>query len=76
MVAASGVRNQVAALMMSARFTVVGYGLQSVKPVESGIEQRRIGIVSPVNAFDRRLERPLFEQPRTGPRRLGQNVLW
>ena len=30
-------------------FTVVGYGLQSVKPVESGIKQRRVGTVSLVN---------------------------
>ncbi len=30
-------------------FTVVGFGLQSVKPVESGIKQRMIGTVSLVN---------------------------
>ena len=45
-------------------FTVVGYGLQSVKPVESGIKQRRVGTVSLVNlgsALDGRLEHSLFE---------------
>jgi hypothetical protein len=30
-------------------FTVVGYGLQSVKPVESAVKQRRVGTVSFVN---------------------------
>jgi hypothetical protein len=30
-------------------FTVVGYGLQSVKPVESAIKQRMVGMVSLVN---------------------------
>jgi hypothetical protein len=31
------------------QFTVVGYGLQSVKPVESAIKQRMVGTVSLVN---------------------------
>jgi hypothetical protein len=31
------------------QFTVVGYGLQSVKPVESATKQRRVGTVSFVN---------------------------
>ena len=31
------------------QFTVAGFGLQSVKPVQSGIKQRRIGTVSLVN---------------------------
>ena len=30
-------------------FTVVGYGLQSVKPVESALKQRMVGTVSFVN---------------------------
>ena len=58
-------------------FTVVGYGLQSVKPVESALKQRMVGTVSFVNLTSAlgRLEPALLEQSGPGPRRLRRHLL-
>ena len=59
-------------------FTVVGYGLQSVKPVESAIKQRMVGTVSFVNlksALAGGWNLHYSEQPRPGPWRLRRHLL-
>ena len=58
-------------------FTVVGYGLQGVKPVESAIKQRMVGTVSFVNLTSALGgDQPaLLEQSRPGPRWLRRHVL-